>query len=246
MGATRSLGRGNLEGLRFFLSHANKTISAGICIEGILLGRLNYSSIGMLRGEIQCTVPEEYDWTRFGIAGAIFTLNEIINRIVEIPLPKRPRTVIVLGSVSGGTSFDKIATQSRLRFEIRSESDELVEEIRNKIEEISLEVAAQTNTQVTVDFFAKRHSGGLPFSHLLCRQTRKIMEALELQPQIAPSMSELSMFIDHQIPAITIGMTEGEGLKNEKEIVKIPPMFTGLAQLVGILLAIDGGYCHED
>jgi metal-dependent amidase/aminoacylase/carboxypeptidase family protein len=200
----------------------------------------------MLRGEINCTVPEEYDWTRLGETGAILTLNEIINKIVEIPVPRRPKTVIVLGSVSGGTSFDKIATQSQLQFEIRSESADLVNEIRGRIEEITLEVSERTNTQIQLDFFARRAPGGISFSHPLCRQTRKIIQSLDIQPQISPSISELSAFIAHNIPAITVGITSGERLKNKKEMIHISPIFTGIAQLVGILLAIDGGFCDED
>ena len=247
MGASRSLGRGDLEGLRFFLSNTDMPILAGIGVEGDHLGRLSHASVGMLRGEITCTVPEEYDWTRFGMTGAILSLNEIINRIVEIPTPKRPQTVIVLGSIEGGTSFGTIAKQAMLRFEIRSESAEIVNEIREKIEDITLEVSERTNTQVFLDFFAKRVPGGIAFSHPLCRQTRKIMETLDIEPQVSPSISELSTFIDRNIPAITIGITTGERGKErkEKESIDIEPIFTGLAQLIGVLLAIDGGFCDE-
>jgi len=53
MGSAQSLGRGNIEGIRFFLHNTDVPISAGICVEGVKLGRLSYSSIGMLRGEIR-------------------------------------------------------------------------------------------------------------------------------------------------------------------------------------------------
>lgn len=245
MGTTRSLGRGNLEGLRYFLSNTEQPIRAGVCLEGVQLGHLQHTSVGMLRGEIDCTVPEEYDWTRFGASGAIFTLNEVINRIVEIPVPKRPRTIILLGSISGGTSFEKIATEAQLQFEIRSESEDLVHAIRERIEEIVLEVSTQTDTQIAVEFFAKRIPGGIPFSHPLCRTTRKIMEQLGIQPLLAPSISELASFVEYNIPAITLGITQGKRLKNGKERINIPPIFQGIAQVVGVLLAIDGGFCDE-
>ncbi|GAK57438.1 peptidase dimerization domain protein [Candidatus Vecturithrix granuli] len=246
MGAAQSLGRGDLGGLRFFLANKPFPIKAGIGVEGVQLGRLSHSSIGMLRGEINCTVPEESDWTHFGETGAILILNEIINHIVEIPIPIRPQTVIILGSISGGTGFEKIPTESQLQFEIRSESAQMVSDIRDRIEEITLEVSERTNTQIKVDFFARREPGGIPFSHPLCRQTRKIIQAMDVEPQISPSISELPAFIDHQIPAIAIGITRGERLHNEKELIYIPPVFTGIAQLIGILLAIDGGFCDEN
>jgi tripeptide aminopeptidase len=245
MGASRSLGRGDLEGLRFFLSNTEKSIIAGIGVEGLLLGRLSYWSLGMLRGEITCAVPDEYDWTRFGGTGAILTLNEVINRILEIPLPKRPQTVIVLGSIEGGKGFDTIAKRAALRFEIRSESAEMAEMIRKRIEDITLEVSAQTNKHVELDVFASRVPGGIKFSHPLCDRTRTIIETLRISPEGSPSISELATFIEYQIPAITIGITHGEERKEEKESIEIEPIFTGLAQLIGILLAIDGGYCDE-
>lgn len=245
MGASRSLGRGDLEGLRFFLSNTEKPIVAGIGVEGIQLGRLSYHSLGMLRGEITCSVPDEYEWTRFGGTGAILTLNTIINRILEIPLPKRPQTVIVLGSIEGGKGFGTIATHATLRFEIRSESAEMVENIHKRIEDITLEVSAQTNKEVELDFFASRVPGGIAFNHPLCDRTRTIMETLQIKPEGSSSVSELATFIEYQIPAITIGITRGEERKEEKESIEIEPIFTGLAQLIGILLAIDGGYCDE-
>ncbi len=245
MGATRSLGRGDLEGLRFFLSNTSMPISAGIGIEGIQLGRLSYKSIGMIRGEIICTVPEEYDWLRFGSTNAILSLNDIINQIVAIPIPRRPQTVIVLGAIRGGKGFGTIATRARLRFEIRSESTEELEKVREHIEDIAYEVAGRENTKVKLDFFANREQGGIPYSHPLCRRTREIMEALDIEQQISPSISELATFIERKIPAITLGITTGENLEEPEETISIEPIFTGIAQLIGVLLAIDGGFCNE-
>ncbi|NBV31293.1 MAG: hypothetical protein EBR93_01950, partial [Bacteroidetes bacterium] len=85
LGGVKSLGRGNLDGIRFFLDQSPFDIVAGLCIEGIQLGRLSYQSIGMFRGEITCRVPESYDWSRFGEASAVLTLNEIINKINATP-----------------------------------------------------------------------------------------------------------------------------------------------------------------
>lgn len=242
MSDARSLGRGDLQGMRHFLANTNLPITAGLVVEGCQLGRLSYASIGMLRGEITCTVPDEYDWTRFGVTGAVINLNEIITQIVEIPLPRRPATVVVLGSIEGGTSYGVIAKRAMLRLEIRSESAEMVDQLRNKIEEIATEVASRTNTHVLVDFFARRTQSGITITHPLCQQAQKIMQTLNIQPQIVPSTSELSVFIDRKIPALTLGITKGEQLRELKEAIQIEPIFTGITQLIGVLLAIDGGF----
>jgi di/tripeptidase len=242
MGASRSLGRGDLAGLRFFLSNAEIPISVGIGIEGFPLGRLSYHSIGMYRGEIVCSVPEEYDWTRFGATGAIVTMNEVINRIQEIRLPRRPRSTIVLGSIMGGKAYSTIATDALLRFEIRTESEEVGEEISHEMEAIISEVSSHTGADITLDVFARRRPGGITYQHPLARAARRIMSTLDIQPRKSPSTSELSAFISHELPAITIGITYGEHQNTPEEEVAIEPIFTGLAQLIGILLAVDRGF----
>ena len=239
MGAVRSLGRGDLEGLRFFLSHAPARIDAGLCVEGVQLGRLSHASIGMSRGQITVNVPEHYDWTRFPAAGAVRILNEAINRILAIPLPRHPRTSVLLGSVSGGTSFDVIPTHAELRFEVRSESGGVVGEMETRIGDIAREISADTGAQIDYEPIARRQPGSIGSDHPIVRDTRRIMSALGIEPQPSPSVSELAVFISRGIPALTLGITTGERLHEIDETVRIPPICTGLAQLVAALATID-------
>lgn len=245
MAATRSLGRGNLEGLRFFLSNFDGPIKAGIGLEGVELGRLSHTSIGMRRGEVICRIPEQYDWSRFGDASAIITINDVINRINEIQLPQRPRTSIILGSIKGGSSFTT-AREAVLRFEIRSESSEMVEDIHQQIEESINEISSRSGEFIELDIFAQRQPGGIPFSHPVVQKTRRIMNQLSIKPHPGPSTSELSAFIDHNIPAITLGITHGSNVREQGETIDINPIYKGIAQVIGTLQTVDGGYCEED
>ena len=245
MGGARSLGRGDLEGIRFFLENNKIPLTSGICVEGVQLGRLSYASAGMLRGEISCHVPEEYDWIRRGTTGAILVLNEVINRILGIALPRRPQTSIVLGSVEAGEGFNIIPTEGRLCFEVRSESEEIVHRIAGELEDIIEDVISQTGAEVDLDIVARREPAGLPIGHPLVRETREIMSSLGLRPHITPSISEVSSMIAHGVPAVTLGITQGDRLHEMRETVQIDSMFTGIAQLVGVLLAMDGGFCDE-
>src|SRR5690606_5515661 len=52
----QSLDRGNHAGFKFHLDHMPAPVDFGICIEGVQLGRLDYFSIGTLRGDITCDV----------------------------------------------------------------------------------------------------------------------------------------------------------------------------------------------
>lgn len=243
LGGVKSLGRGDLEGIRFFLNNNSFNITEGICIEGVELGRLSYSSIGMLRGEITCKVPEMYDWSRFGDASAILTLNEVINKINDIRLPTRPRTSVVMGSISGGSSFNTIAKEATLGFEVRSESEEVVNDVGQTITDIAREVSSKTGDDVDLDIFARRKPGGIPYAHPLNKCTREVMQSLGIEQRLAPSTSELAAFIDKDIPALTLGITTGDHIHKHNESVEIEPIYNGITQLIGTIIAIDGGYC---
>jgi tripeptide aminopeptidase len=246
MGSSRSLGNGDIEGLRFFMDNFKKPVTAGICLEGVKLGRLSYSSIGMLRGELKYEVPEEYDWTRFNSVGAIVNMNELINKILEIPLPRKPKTSIMLGSIRGGTSYNTIPTKASLKFEVRSESEEMVEDLAVRIRSLADEMTSMTGAMVNFIEMARRRPGGTQFSHPLNKTSRSILEHLGVTPRLSPSTSEVSAFIDKNIPAVTIGLTDGEHLGEMDEMIQIEPMKKGIAQLIALLQAVDKGYCNEN
>ena len=245
MAGVKSLGTGDLQGVQFFLKNNKAPLCGAICVEGVPLGRMSIASLGMLRGEIRCVVPEEYDWTRFGASGAIITMNEVINKMSAIKLPQRPQTTVRLGSIHGGGSFNTLPRRASLRFEIRSESEEMVGEVEARIRDIVKEMSYQTKSSVTLDVISRRHLGGIGFGHPLSVCGRKILERLGIEPRISPSTSELSALIDAGIPALTVGITDGANLNEVDETVYIERMNVGLAQLLGVVLAMDRGCCDE-
>lgn len=245
LGSTKGLGRGNLDGLRFFMENNKIPFDAGICIEGAQLGRLSYTAQGMFRGLITCKLPEELAWQRVGENSAIIALNDIINRILEIPIPRRPKTSIVLGAIRGGKSYNIMATHSTLRFEVRSDSVEMVREVQDRVNDIIADIASTYNADITFEIVSSRDPGGIDIGHPLVKGCRSVMEKLGLATKITPSMSEVSELISHGLPAVTLGLTEASNLHDLNETIRIKPIYQGLAQLLAILLAIDGGFCNE-
>lgn len=245
LGASRSMGRGDLGGLRFFTENAKLPIGAAVCVEGIQLGRLSYSSLGMNRCEIQVVTPEEHHWESWSLSGAITALNQIVQGILAIETPEVPKTSIILGSINSGTSFNLPPTQAALRFEVRSEEPGMVTRIREQIEEILEQLIAEEGIQATMEIIARRRPGSIGFSHPLVRSARSILKALDIQPQVAPSTSELSVLLEKDIPSLTLGLTEGDNKHKLDETIRIQPMFSGLAQLIAMLQCIDNQFDDE-
>jgi tripeptide aminopeptidase len=104
LGLSESLGESNLGGIREFLNNWRRPIRAAVILEGAELGRLNYFSRAMIRADINCEIPMISGWENKYGSNAILIMNDIINRILEIHLPQRPNTQIILGKIKGASS----------------------------------------------------------------------------------------------------------------------------------------------
>ena len=245
MGTVRSLDRGNHSGLKFHLDHAPRKVDCGIVVESAQLGRLNFFSIGTIRGDITCDVRPVASRS-FGSESAVVVLNHIINRILGIETPSRPYTKICIGKMHAGVSYDIEPEHAELGFEVNSHSDQMIERLQHRITDIVAELSARHAVDVELDCFFRRNAGGIPFSHPLVKTVIAVMSRLGIEADQGHSPSELSEFISRGIPAVTLGITDGEKNRKKKpDYVMIEPILKGIAQLIGVILAIDQGACNE-
>jgi len=245
LGSTGSLGRGNHAGIRFFLDHLPDNVDCGVCVEGMQLGRLNYFSIGTARADITCDVRPEPSRS-YGAESALVVINHIINRVLGISIPNRPYTLIRMGKMRAGVAYDVEPDHAELGLEIISHDDEMIEQIQHQMEDIVAEMSARHAVDAHIDMFFKTQAGGIPFSHPLVKGVLEVMNSLGIEPDQGHSPSELSELIGRNIPAVTLGISRGvRGLKKSPDYVLIDPILTGVAQLLGVILAIDEGACDE-
>ena len=246
LGSTRSLGRGNHAGIRFFLDHLPDQVDFGVCVEGMQLGRLNYFSIGTARGDITCDVHPEPSRS-YGTESALVVINHIINRLLGIATPSRPYTVIRLGKMRAGVSYDIEPDHAELGLEIVSHGDDMIDQIQDQVKGIVTEMSARHAVDANLDFFFRTQAGGIPFSHPLVKSVLEVMHTLGIEPDQGHSPSELSEFIARGIPAVTLGITRGvRNRKKRPDHILIDPIITGVAQLLGAILAIDSGVCDSE
>ena len=242
LGSAQSLGRANLRGMESFIERHTGDIRAGICVEGVDLGRLSYQSVGMLRAEIQCRAG---DGEPAGIREdrVIGVLAEVVRLIEEIPIPGQPRTSINLGAIHAGNSFHLPVSEGSLRLEMRSAMSGLIPQLHERLEEIVRKVALESGISLDMEIIARRSNGGIAFEHPLITTTRRLMEVMGIVPEVRPSVGELCSLIAKEIPGVTLGITRRARGTGGREAVRIEPMFSGIAQLVALLEAIDQGVC---
>jgi len=244
-GTIQSIGKGNLRGVRHLVKTWPTPIRGSVCVEGIELGRLNYYSDGMIRGEIECNISEEKGVMHQFTPNAILIINEVINEILNLRLPHRPRSRIVLGKISGGANHGKIAYDGTLGFEIRSDSYKMVKSIYNDIKDIVEGIRHENEVELNLKTISNLRAARLKFNHPLVKSAAAVMEALQIKPISKSTESALSIFLSHKIPSVTLGITHGENNYMENATMEIEPMFKGIAQLIGVIQAIDSGVCDE-
>ncbi|MGB5421841.1 MAG: hypothetical protein WBN03_06765 [Desulfobacterales bacterium] len=240
-----SLGRGNLRGIRRLIKAWPTPIAGAICLETVELGRLNYYSDGMIRGEIDCSIAVEEKWERYHKPNAILVINEVINSILKLRLPQKPRTQIVIGRIAGGFNHGKIAYDAKIGFEILSDSDDMVKELFADIGDIVAGINKAFAVELKLNRISNLGATSLRYNHPLVKCASRILDRLEIEAVSEPSETALSIFLQRQIPAITLGITSGDNFHQEGAMVEIEPMFKGIAQIPALVMAMDNGVCDE-
>ncbi|MBN2737204.1 MAG: hypothetical protein JXR70_09505 [Spirochaetales bacterium] len=247
LAASRHHGRGDLEGIRKYVrQHKNKT---DFCINlvGTPLGTVNYFSLSRVRCDINCTIDAEphNPWGKNTNISANLVINDIMNRLFSIPLPRQPKTVINLGMITGGNRYSTVSTQAQIKLEVLSENDEIMEKVIDQIHDGCVDISAKYGVEVTSDFFGRHKAGGVSYSHPLVKSAVGIVKNLGYRPLMTYNDSALAVPLSASIPSIGIGMTTGMLSSGSKGYIDISPMPTGILQLIMLLYAIDKGYCYE-
>ena len=245
-GTIQSIGKGNLRGVRHLLKTWPTPIRGCICLEGVELGRLNYFSDGMIRGEVSCSISKEKGIIHKYTPNAILILNEVINGLMRLSLPQRPRSKVVIGKISGGANHGKIAYDATLGFEIRSDSYKMVKSIYNDIKDIVDGIGHENEVDLNIKTISNLKAARLKFNHPLVKSSAAVLESLGIKPVSKSTESAMSIFLSRKIPAVTLGITHGENSYNVNATMEIEPMFTGIAQVIGVIKAIDSGICDEE
>ena len=241
----QTIGRGNLKGIRQLLETWPTPIQGAICLETVELGRLNYSSNGMIRGEISCSIVSEKPIGRHHTPNAILVINEVINAILELRFPQKPRTQIVIGKIAGGFNHGKIAYDAKIGFEIRSDADAMVKELYNDIRDIVDEINKAFVVELKLNRISNLNATRLQYNHPLVKCASRILNRLGVEAVSEPSETALSIFLQHKIPAITLGLTYGDNYHQDGSMIEINPIYKGISQIPALITAMDNGVCDE-
>jgi tripeptide aminopeptidase len=223
-------GLGDLQGIRAVTTQLGSQPVAYISLEGIGLGNLLHRGLGVERYRISINTNGGHSWADYGQASAVHELTRLGARLIDLKLPKRPRTTLNIGTIQGGTSVNSIASSAWMELDLRSENEKSLGELSAQVKQI-VESSKKTSVELHFDQIGLRPAGGLPRDHFLVKAISQILFELGFEPRLDIASTEANLPLSLGYSALTIGLTTGGHAHSAQEFIQTSPIEKGLLQL---------------
>jgi tripeptide aminopeptidase len=216
-------GEGNLRGMRHICGQPEliERIGAFVVLDGAAVDHITVDALGSRRFEVSFAGPGGHSWSDFGIGNPVHALSRAIARFVdENPLDPRatPRVSVNVGIVDGGTSVNAIPASARAKVDIRSESNDRMEELVTALHEavsyaeeaenkilIENRAPAMNRVAAKIREIGNRPASSLPADSPLLRTIRAVDAHLGIRARLDCSSTDANIPLSMGIPAVSIG-----------------------------------------
>lgn len=234
---TAEEGLGNLRGMNAVVERFGSRVLAYLVLEGMALGQVYHRALGVQRFRISVNTAGGHSWVNYGNPSAIHELSHLIVQLTQIPLPEKPRTTMNVGVIQGGTSINTIAPDASLDLDLRSEDSSTLNNIATRIGELVL-AAQRPGVQVSIEQIGLRPAGEIPATHPLVTLARKCLADQGISARLNIGSTDANLPLSQGLPAICIGLTIGRGGHTTSETIELPPLASGLSQLLALVQGI--------
>ena len=166
---------------------------------------------------------------------AVHELASLVNALVNIRLPKRPRTTINVGRISGGVSINTIAPSAWIELDVRSEDGKVLDQICKKVEQ-AIAHAEKSGVKYEMEMIGNREFGEIPNSHPLVQLGVEAIRRQGVEPELLIGSTDANVPLSKGIPAICIGLANGGAAHTVKEFMITENLPRGLEQLVQVVV----------
>jgi tripeptide aminopeptidase len=207
-------GEGNLLGMRHLCgpSPLAKQIRGYVVVDGANTDHITNRALGSRRFEVTFNGPGGHSWSDFGVGNPVHALCRAVALFAETRLDSGPKSSVNVGLIEGGSGVNAIAQAARCKVDIRSESnermDQLVEILGSAVERArDLENQRQTGGRVTVKTreIGTRPAAALPERAPILQYIRAVDAHLGIRSHLDCSSTDANLPLSMGIPAIAIG-----------------------------------------
>lgn len=207
-------GEGNLSGMRYLCKQCalGRKIGAFLVLDGASTDHITSRALGSRRFEVTFTGPGGHSWSDYGAGNPVHALGRAIALFSDARLNGSPKSSINVGFIEGGTGINAIPPMARAKVDIRSESnekmDELVDLLTSAIER-SLEVENQRATggkvAVKIREIGCRPAAAMSEHSVILSYLRAVDSHLGIRSHLDCASTDANIPMSMGIPAISIG-----------------------------------------
>jgi acetylornithine deacetylase/succinyl-diaminopimelate desuccinylase-like protein len=207
-------GEGNLAGMRQLCKQppGGRRIEAIVVADGANIDHITTRGLGSRRFEVSFNGPGGHSWSDYGVANPLHALCRAVALFTETRLDGEPKSAVNVGLIEGGSSVNAIAQAARAKVDIRSESNEKIEELVSfltgvveRAREMENQRAAAGRVGVKLREIGSRPAAALPDGALILRYIRAVDAHLGIRSHLDTSSTDANIPLSLGIPSISIG-----------------------------------------
>ena len=207
-------GEGNLSGMRFLCKQSPlaKKFGAFLILDGATTDHITNRALGSRRFEVTFTGPGGHSWSDYGVGNPVHALSRAVALFSEVRLNGGPKSSINVGLIEGGTGINAIPALARAKVDIRSESnekmDELVELLNGSIErsrEVENQRATGGKVSVKIREIGARPAAHMPDDARILMFLRAVDGHLGIRSHLDCASTDANIPMSLGIPALSIG-----------------------------------------
>lgn len=227
-------GLGDLRGMKAVADRFGHDVRAYLVLEGTALGHVYHRAVGVRRYRVKLRTAGGHSWSDYGQPSAVHEAALLVTRITSLPLPVAPRTTLNVGLMSGGTGVNVLASEASFELDVRSEKVETLAALIEQVE-TTIRSARRDGVEVEAEVIGKRPAGEIPVDHPLVQLAGSCLSELGLTPSFTAGSTDANIPLSLGYPALVLGVTTGGGAHTVNEYIDLPPVETGMQQLVGFV-----------
>ncbi|HEY8286565.1 MAG TPA: M20/M25/M40 family metallo-hydrolase [Chloroflexota bacterium] len=233
-------GLGNLRGVRGLLG--DQPARFVVALEGHGIDNLVTGAVGSTRLEIVCETAGGHSWHDRGAPSAVHELARAVTGLAYSLPPAVPGLAVNVGTFSGGTGINVIASRATLQLDLRAVDPAVLA----RGEEIARALVAASPTHASLALsireLGRRPAGALGYDHPAIAQAQAARAAARLPSALlVDGSTDANAAFERGLPGLTVGLTRGGNVHREDEFIEIAPIGAGLAAALGLIRRLAGG-----
>ena len=241
-------GEGNLSGMRYLCQQGPLAdrLAAFLVLDGADTVHITARALGSRRFEVTFTGPGGHSWSDYGVGNPVHALGRAVALFSDTRPEGAARYSYNVGVIEGGASINAIPALARAKVDIRSESnetlDELVESLNAAIaraQELENQRATGGKVSARIKEIGSRPAASLPDGAGILTYLRAVDAHLGIRSRLDCSSTDANIPLFLGIPALSIGAGgQGGGAHTPQEWFRPEGRDLGLKRILLTLLLL--------